>query len=151
MSASKKNEINIELKISGIELIEKSFRTIDLPEGALPDTQFELAINVNIDKGSKKIINILQVKMKIENVEGMAASITVGCTFDIVNFEEIITNNGETATIPETVLETLNTITIGTVRGIMFSEFKGTWLHNSILPVIDPKSFNVANATINRD
>ena len=151
MSVSKQKEINIEFKISNIELIEKSFHAFVLPEGALPDTQFELAINVRIDKANKKIVNILQVKMRIENMEDIAASITVGCTFDIINFDELITNNGDTANVPEPILETLNIITIGTVRGIMFNEFKGTWLHHSILPIIDPKSFNQRNAALNQN
>lgn len=151
MSVSKQQEINIEFKISNIELIEKSFHALVLPEGPIPDTQFELAINVSIDKANKKIGNILQVKMKIENIEHIAASITVSCTFDIINFDEVITNNGDTANVPESILETLNIITIGTVRGIMFNEFKGTWLHNSILPIIDPKSFNATNSKINQD
>jgi hypothetical protein len=43
--------------------------------------------------------------------------------------------------IPDPIVETLNILTIGTARGIMFSEFKGTWLHSNFLPVIDPKSF----------
>lgn len=151
MSDRKQKEINIEFKISSIELIEKSFHAHKLPEGQPSDTQFELAINVSIDKANKKIANILQVKLKMDNMEGIAASITVGCTFDIINFEELITNNGDAVNVPETILETLNIITIGTVRGIMFNEFKGTWLHNSILPIIDPKSFSIANALINKD
>ncbi|MDN3656692.1 hypothetical protein QWZ08_13690 [Ferruginibacter paludis] len=79
--------------------------------------------------------------MMIATLEGTPASITIACTFDIINFEEVIISNGDAATIPDTILETLNIITIGTMRGIMFTGFRGTWLHNSILPVIDPKFF----------
>ena len=141
MSVSKKQDIKLEFKISNIDVVEKSFHLATLPEGNLPDTQFQLAINISVDKEHKQISSILQVKVKLDKSNTVVASITVGCTFEIVNFDEVVINNGNSASIPDSIIETLNIITIGTTRGIMFNEFKGTWLHNSILPVIDPKSF----------
>ena len=35
-------------------------------------------------------------------------------------------------------ISTLNSISISTTRGMMFSAFRGTFLHNAILPLIDP-------------
>jgi hypothetical protein len=142
MSAKQQKEVKLEFKISNIELFNKSFAVpAILPQNKFPEVQFDLAINVHVDKENKRIVSILQVKMKAENSNDIVAGITVGCTFDIVNFEELVINNGDSASVPETIIETLNIITIGTTRGIMFNEFKGTWLHNTILPVIDPKSF----------
>jgi hypothetical protein len=45
--------------------------------------------------------------------------------------------------LPSDIIIAMNSISISTIRGIMFSTFKGTYLHNAFLPVIDPKSFNV--------
>ena len=44
--------------------------------------------------------------------------------------------------LPTDIIVTINSISISTIRGIMFSTFKGTYLHNAFLPIIDPKSFN---------
>jgi uncharacterized protein YbbC (DUF1343 family) len=35
----------------------------------------------------------------------------------------------------------LNSISLSTTRGAMFSTFKGTFLHGAVLPIIDPKQF----------
>lgn len=42
---------------------------------------------------------------------------------------------------PDNILVTFNSISISTMRGLMFAQFKGTFLHNAILPIIDPGSF----------
>ncbi len=41
------------------------------------------------------------------------------------------------------IIIAMNSISISTLRGIMFSTLKGAYLRNAILPVIDPKSFHV--------
>jgi hypothetical protein len=44
------------------------------------------------------------------------------------------------AEINEAFAETLNSISISTTRGVMFSELKGTILHHAFLPIIDVKA-----------
>lgn len=145
MTAKKEKSISLEFRISNIELIEKSFH-IPLPKGNnFPNPQFELAINVSVDKPNKSIINILGVNVKSADDNSIVASIKVLCKFEITNFEDVVILSNDLMTIPDPIIETLNIITIGTTRGIMFNEFKGTWLHNAILPVIDPKSFKQEN------
>ena len=143
MSVSKKKNIDFEFRITTIDLIEKYFQRSPNQGSELPEVQFNLVMNVSIDKESRKITIILSVRMNLINNDSIVANISVGCTFKIINFQEIIIEKEGTLTIPDAILETLNILTIGTTRGIMFSEFRGTWLHNTILPVIDPKSFIV--------
>lgn len=149
MTANKNKEVKLEFKITKIELLEKTFSVPVLDKDNLPDVQFDLAINLNIDKENKKISNILHVTIRLDNNTEALAGITVACIFDIINFEDIIISSGDSVTIPDSIIDTLNIISIGTTRGIMFNEFKGTWLHNSILPVIDPQSFKIAAAEKN--
>jgi hypothetical protein len=62
------------------------------------------------------------------------------CSFVIENFEEIVVKNQfNKLEVPENVIDTLNSISISTIRGLMFGAFKGTFLHHAILPIIDPK------------
>ena len=144
MIANKEKSINLEFKIHSIELIEKSFQTANMLGDKLPDTQFELPISLSIDELNRRIINLLNVKVKSTADNSIVATITVVCSFDITNFQEVVIISGDSVTLPDPIINTLNIITIGTTRGIMFSEFKGTWLHNNLLPVIDPKSFKQA-------
>ena len=124
MSVKSEKTLNLEFKIHGIELLEKTFRTPNMDEDKLPDTQFELSISLSIDKFNKRIINILNVKVKAANDHSIVATITVLCSFDITNFDEVVIFSGKSITMPDPIIETLNIITIGTVRGIMFNEFK---------------------------
>lgn len=43
--------------------------------------------------------------------------------------------------LPEPLILTLNSISISTLRGIIYSEFRGTFLQNATLPIIDPKVY----------
>lgn len=141
MTDDKANAINIEFRIHSIELTEKTFYIPEFKNNRVPDTQFDVSLNINIDKSNKRIINAVQVKISAIPDAVVVASVTVVCSFDVVNFEEVITESNNQFSIPDPVAETLNILSIGTTRGVMFSEFKGTWLHHSLLPVIDPKSF----------
>ena len=70
-------------------------------------------------------------------------ALSVSCIFDIVNFEDVITVEADgKVNIPQRLIETLNIISISTTRGVMFSTFKGTFLHSAILPIIDPQQLN---------
>jgi len=37
----------------------------------------------------------------------------------------------------------VNSIALSTTRGLLFAQFRGTPLHNTILPLIDPADFSV--------
>ena len=41
--------------------------------------------------------------------------------------------------LTEELKDVLNSISISTTRGVMFSTFKGTYLHNALLPVVDAR------------
>jgi hypothetical protein len=65
----------------------------------------------------------------------------VSFIFEIPDLKEYVDPKNNIPKLPEEFLTTINSISISTVRGVMFSQFKGTFLHNAILPVVDPKSF----------
>ena len=43
--------------------------------------------------------------------------------------------------LPQEFITLLNSIALSTTRGVMFSQFRGTVLHNAILPIIAPAKF----------
>lgn len=67
------------------------------------------------------------------------ASIKVAFTFGIDNFADF--KSGDDVDFPDQFLVSMVSISISTLRGIMYSQFRGTFLNNTILPIIDPKSF----------
>jgi hypothetical protein len=132
----------VSLKIAGIELIEYSIKQ---PFEVLPE-QFESRYNVNIehkvDKQSNRIICIMTFEVIAEESSLNLANAKIGCIFDIVDMNQFIENDA--IHIPDQLIVTLNSISLSTCRGVMFGLFRGTYLHNTILPIIDPKSFIMA-------
>ena len=129
----------VPLKIAGIELIEYSIKQ---PFELLPE-QFECRYNVNIehkvDKQSNRIICIMTFEVIAEDSSLNLANAKIGCIFDIVDMNQFMENDA--IHIPDPLIVTLNSISLSTCRGVMFGLFRGTYLHNTILPIIDPKSF----------
>lgn len=49
-------------------------------------------------------------------------------------------DNGQIG-LPKSLINTLNGVAISTMRGVMWSTFKGTYLHRAVLPVVNPEGF----------
>jgi hypothetical protein len=61
--------------------------------------------------------------------------------FDIFNFDGVKIESEDAISLPDDMLDLLNTVTIGTARGVLYSELRGTYLDHAILPVLDPRAF----------
>lgn len=105
---------------------------------------FDIRLDNKVDFTTKNIIVTVDITIfevvKDTNVE--RGSISVGCMYNIKNFDEIVTlDNNKKVDMPSIVGEVLNSISLSTTRGVMLSQFRGTYLHNAILPVVNPRDF----------
>jgi hypothetical protein len=132
-------EKEMRFQIAGIEILEVNLKH---PEKALPAPRtynFETKIKTAVDV-EKKLFNIIPgVNVIYDEDKEVHASIQVNFTFSIENMQDFLVENQ--IDIPEPFLVTLISISISTLRGIMYSQFRGTFMNNTIMPVIDPKSF----------
>jgi len=141
MSAKKISQQEVGFKIKSIRVLEKSV-VFEAPEKISQDgINYQIAINVGQNKDTQSVSNTLAVLIKNSDSESIYASFKIQCEYEFLNFNDIFDGKETSANLSSQVIETLNIITIGTVRGIMFSELSGTWLQDEILPVIDPNSF----------
>jgi hypothetical protein len=134
-------EPKFRYKIKAVELLEVK---LNLLKESLPkDTvfQFQISIENRINAENRLIIVVTTIEIIHDNNEGCLGSLQASCIYEIENFEDLIKKETEEIAIPESLSTTLNTISISTVRGIMFAQFRGTVLHNAILPIIDPSAF----------
>lgn len=131
----------LSFKIAGIELIEYSIKQ---PFEVLPE-QFESRYNVNIehkvDSKNNRIIVTMSFEVIAEETSYSLANAKIGCIFDFAEINQFIEN--DSIHIPEQFVVTINSISLSTCRGVMFGLFRGTYLHNTILPIIDPKCFKM--------
>lgn len=135
----KEQQLTFQLK--GIELMDVK---LNHPKEPLPaQTTFNFKINLEhkVSFENKLIIVVVMVDIIHQDNEMRLASLQAGCIFEISNFADFIVKDTQFVNIPDDLMVTLNSVSISTIRGIMFSQFRGTFLHTAILPVVDPKAF----------
>jgi hypothetical protein len=107
---------------------------------------FNISIESRGDATNKLVFVIVSVEIKDAEQILLLGSLAVSSIFEIANFKEVIQLNSEgLVIIPESLRNTLNSIAISTTRGVLFSEFRGTFLHGAVLPIIDPTQITTDN------
>jgi len=136
-----KVEKKISSKIKAIELVDFKLNQLTKP---LPEqTTFHFNINLEqaVNNNNKVVIVVATVEILNEYKTAQLASIKGSCIFEVINLDELMVEGTNQVSFPDSAVITLNSITLSTVRGLMFGQFKGTHLHNAILPIIDPSAF----------
>lgn len=137
--AEKAKDIKINLGLRSIEIRNIS---INKPADEFVDVT-SLVFNIQIEQRLAPADRLLVVAVTVGIVDpkSQAQHATIGAAFGYVinNYEEIFYKDKEaTSNVPAPLAEIVNSLSVGTMRGILFSELKGTYLKNVILPIIDP-------------
>ena len=138
---NKTTDRSISFQLKGIELLDFCFNH---PKQQIPTLlvfNFDIKIEHKILADNNIIAVAVTVDINDETKTNKFGSIMVSCIFEVPELKEYIDKKNNTPNLPETFLTTVNSLSISTVRGVMFAQFRGTFLHNAVLPVIDPKSF----------
>lgn len=134
------NKISISFSFKTIEILENY---IKLPLNHPSDFKvfsFDITSEIQIIPDNSLLAVILSIKILNESKDLHLGSLTTSCVFFVENFNEVVKkDSNENIKISDEFLVSLNSISISTTRGIMWSIFKGTFLHNALLPIIDPK------------
>lgn len=147
MTQSKKDKINFTFQLKKIELLEFALNQLALPISEQTTFHFDINLEQQIILEKNLVIAIPKIEVIYEDKKTKLASLKASCIFEVSNLKDFLNKEKTQVLFPDEVLLTLNSITISTVRGIMFSQFRGTYLHNAILPIIDPKSFTQKKKT----
>lgn len=125
----------VEFQIQGIELIQSSFK---LSEQRGANDVFRFNINLeHLFNGDKDVLIVkTEINILDDSSTEVVGNIKTQVAFNIKNLAKYFKDNKPN--LPEALVSTLNSISISTTRGMMFSAFRGTFLHNAILPLIDP-------------
>jgi hypothetical protein len=132
----------VDLQLKSIELLRGSISLPAVPELSLNNFNFNISVESKADAPNKFLFIIVSVEIRTEDQNHILGSLAVSCIYSIANFDDVVKIESDgNLNIPQPLVETLNSISISTTRGVMFSTFKGTFLHNAFLPVVDPRSF----------
>ncbi len=131
-------EINIVWGFRAIEIIQSVLNPLPKPELKEENFFFNIQVEQKIDAANKLIQVIVHIHIQSNEVENELASLSTLCMFYIENLDALIEKGGEKMQLPDHFINTLSSIAISTSRGIIFTLFRGTYLHRAILPIIDP-------------
>ena len=141
MSQIKHTDFTADIQLRAIELLSGSINLPSIPNLPLTNFNFNINLESKADGTNRLVFVIVNVEIKSEDQNHVLGSLAISCVYNVVNFDEIIkVDTTGKLDIPQPLIEILNSISISTARGVMFSTFKGTFLHNTFLPIIDPKS-----------
>lgn len=128
---------DIKLKFKNVEVI--SLNMTPRPKNWVTGNpyEFDLKIESQVNPDHKLIIILSDIKIREYKTDNVLASIVVACMFEAENFSEsVIKRKDGIFQIPTDTDVVIKTMSVSTVRGIMFSEFRGTYLYEAILPII---------------
>ena len=74
----------------------------------------------------------------------LLAEVNINIFYVVENIKNFENKKEKKMGFPEDFSIALNSVSISTLRGIMFSQFRGTYLHNAFLPIVNPKSLELA-------
>ena len=138
----KTNDNSFTLQLKKMELLDVK---LNQPEQPLPDNMtfnFNLNITYKLNE-EKELANLItSISVLSEDHKTQLGSIKSNCAIFIQNLANYIDENKKIS-LPDELITSLNSLAISTTRGMMFSEFRGTFLHDAVLPLLNPQ--NVTN------
>ena len=139
MNQSKQKEENFTFSIKGIEVLDFNLIVPTDDINKIKTYKFNINAEQKINLENKLIFDVISVDILNEDTESKLGSIKVSVIYELNNIEKFIDKNNQTVKLHSELVAHLNDISISTTRGVMFSQFKGTHLHNAFLPVINIK------------
>jgi hypothetical protein len=135
-----KTKIDFNYSLEDIEISNLELKNEDKIESE-EDTNYSFGINivqgVNVDESLIRVSCTFIISN--ENIE--YGTITTTCTFHVENIDKLVDVDKKIG-LPDEYADILNGICISTSRGVSFSQFKGTFLHDAIIPIVDVKTLN---------
>lgn len=141
---AKKNiqEVQFNFQLKSIELIGVSLSAVDRAADLGVQVLFQIAMEHRIDTPNKAVMVLTHIIIVSKDEPAKVyGNLTTACNFGVEEMEDYLDKKTGIVNFPEPVVITLNSVSISTTRGIMYSEFRGTHLHGAILPMLDPRQF----------
>lgn len=139
----KKPDTSVTFQIKGVELIESCINPAS--NTLAPEMIFNFDINMEhrVNPENDILIVVCSVSVFSEKRDEQLGKLKAGCIYLINDLKQFVNPETKALELPEPVATALNSVSISTTRGLMFSMFRGTYLHNAVLPVVDPTSFTM--------
>ncbi len=130
-------------KLLSIEVLSSQLCYPELKAIETKEFKFNIESNAGFDLEKNQVFVTIHIKVMDQNLKTLFGSIQTGMAYEINNMKELLIVDGEgKSNLPIQMIEVLNSVSVSTARGIMYSRFMGTYLGNAFLPIIDPKAMS---------
>lgn len=133
-------QVNVNFQLKEIELVGINLHHPLIPLNPERTYNFNIQIEQRINNDDKMVAVTTSIEVIHEEDKQCHASIKTNCIFIIENFQDFISEGNNQVNLPDQFVITLNSISLSTTRGIMYSHFKGTFMHHVLLPIVNPSS-----------
>lgn len=133
-------QVNVNFQLKEIELVGINLHHPQIPLNPERTYNFNIQIEQRINNEDKMVAVTTSIEIIHEEDKQCHASIKTNCIFIIENFQDFVAGSSNQINLPDQFAITLNSISLSTTRGIMYSQFKGTFMHNVLLPIVNPSS-----------
>jgi hypothetical protein len=132
----------INFRFVAIQTISKSMAQSPEPPIDLSLTSFNITVETRVHAQSRLVMPYVHLKVNRTDTKMELASLTVAYYFEIEEFDKfILLNEDKLYLIPPHLDALIRPVCISTTRGVFYSEFRGTYLHNCIMPVVFMDAF----------
>lgn len=136
------NSLSIAFQVRTIEILDAVLNAPDqLPGNVVFQFDIQLQHRFNLEK--KLILVLCSVTIRGESNEIHYGKFRASCIYEVPDLQKLYNEQTRKLDLPESLVIALNSVSISTTRGMMFSYYRGTFLHQAVLPIVDPKSFVV--------
>ena len=133
---SEEKPFNFQIK--GIEILDSS---IVRPKSKIDGNTvfgFDLQAQHSFNLEKELVIVTCNISVLDNNSKDKLGHVNVSCLYYVENFEQYFDKKTNAPNLPQGVITMLNSISISTIRGVMYGIFRGTFLNGAILPVVNP-------------
>ena len=131
-----KDEIQVQVKISSIEILKFFFISIDKIENQ--KLEYNTNFSIKVFDNSDEIGIFSSVKIRITEQDNHFVELETLLKFGLKPFSDIIRKKDDNSyQISDALMVNLTDIVIGTIRGILFEKLRGTLPQSEIFPLVN--------------
>ena len=127
----------ISFGIKGIEIINAVLKAPETPR-ELRVFGFDIQVKTNTSIPDNRVIIFGDIIIKDKHSGDYLGQYSAAFHFSVDDLKDHVSySNIQQPELPQDLLNTLLGISVSTLRGLMYGAFKGTFLNNALLPLID--------------
>jgi len=131
---------SFNIRLAGIELIEKSMALP--PQSPVDGSNYNFNFSVDLKIGPEEKVGIVltdvTIVSEVNEVKKEVGKFKTVMGFELPDFHKIIKRIDDNIyDVPVELEIILKSAGISTIRGVIFSELRGTYLQSIVLPLID--------------